>query len=88
MTQEDLAPYVARGWSKDGGALTKTFKFKRFSDAFGWMAAIAIEAEKMDHHPEWFNVYNRVEVRLTTHSTGGITELDLKLADKMDARQP
>lgn len=66
------------------GKLAKTFKFKNFIRAFGWMSQIAICAEKLNHHPEWFNVYNKVNVELTTHDVGGISELDFKLAEKMD----
>ncbi len=66
-------------------AIQKTFKFKNFIEAFGWMGQMALVAEKMNHHPEWFNVYNRVEVTLTTHDAGGLSALDVKLADKMDA---
>lgn len=65
-------------------ALQRTFKFKDFSEAFGFMARAALVAEKMDHHPEWSNVWNRVEVKLATHSAGGLTELDLALAEAMD----
>jgi 4a-hydroxytetrahydrobiopterin dehydratase len=65
-------------------ALQRTFKFKDFSEAFGFMARAALVAEKMDHHPEWSNVWNRVEITLSTHSAGGLTELDLKLAEAMD----
>jgi len=65
-------------------AIHKTFKFKDFSEAFGFMARAALVAEKLDHHPEWTNVWNRVEVTLSTHSAGGLTELDLKLAEAMD----
>jgi len=65
-------------------ALQRTFKFKDFSEAFGFMARAALVAEKMDHHPEWSNVWNRVEVTLSTHSAGGLTELDLALAAAMD----
>ena len=74
------------GWSLVEGreAITKSYKFKSFSEAFGFMARVALEAEKLDHHPEWFNVYNRVEVVLATHSAQGLTELDVKLAQKMD----
>lgn len=74
------------GWSLVEGreAITKSYKFKSFSEAFGFMARVAPEAEKLDHHPEWFNVYNRVEVVLATHSAQGLTELDVKLAGKMD----
>lgn len=66
------------------GKLIKTFKFKSFIRAFGWMSQIAIWAEKLNHHPEWFNVYNKVEVKLTTHDAGGLSELDFKLASKME----
>ncbi len=84
-----LGPLLANGWDHDTtrDALTKTFKFKDFSAAFGWMASLAIEAEKMNHHPEWFNVYNRVEVTLTTHDANGLTGLDVSLANKMDERE-
>lgn len=68
----------------DQGKLVKTFKFKSFIRAFGWMSQIAIWAEKLNHHPEWFNVYNKVEVELTTHDAGGLSELDFKLATKME----
>jgi 4a-hydroxytetrahydrobiopterin dehydratase len=75
------------GWSElqDRDAIHKTFKFKSFSEAFGFMARSALAAEKMNHHPEWFNVYNRVEVTLSTHSAGGLTMLDIDLAHQMDA---
>jgi 4a-hydroxytetrahydrobiopterin dehydratase len=65
-------------------AITRTFKFKDFNEAFGFMARAALVAEKMDHHPEWFNVYNRVDVTLSTHDAGGLTELDVELAAAMD----
>ena len=65
-------------------AIFKKFKFKSFIQAFSWMTSVAIIAEKMDHHPEWANVYNTVEVTLTTHSAGGLSKLDLALARKMD----
>ena len=65
-------------------AITKTFKFDDFNAAFGWMTRVALAAEKLDHHPEWFNVYSRVEVLLATHDAGGVTELDVKLAKIMD----
>jgi 4a-hydroxytetrahydrobiopterin dehydratase len=75
------------GWAAADGrdALTKTFKFADFSAAFGFMARAALAAEKLDHHPEWFNVYNRVDVLLATHDADGVTELDVKLAKMMDA---
>lgn len=75
-----------KGWKKVRGrdAIEKSFVFKDFNEAFGWMARIALTAEKMDHHPEWFNVYRTVNVTLATHDAGGITELDVKLARTMD----
>ena len=75
------------GWVRTDGrdAISKTFKFKDFSAAFGFMARAALIAEKLDHHPEWFNVYNRVDVTLTTHSAGGVTAQDIELAKAMDA---
>ena len=74
------------GWKAAQGrdAIEKTFKFDDFSHAFGWMSRIALAAEKLDHHPEWFNVYSRVEVLLATHDAGGVTDLDVQLAKLMD----
>jgi 4a-hydroxytetrahydrobiopterin dehydratase len=74
------------GWQLANGrdAIQKTFKFKDFSEAFGFMSRAALVAEKMDHHPEWSNVWNRVDVTLSTHSAGGLTNLDLELAEAMD----
>ena len=74
------------GWQAVDGrdAITRTFKFKDFNEAFGFMARAALIAEKMDHHPEWFNVYNRVDVTLSTHDACGLTELDVELAAAMD----
>ena len=73
------------GWELDDQAIAKSLTFADFATAFGFMTRIAIIAERMDHHPEWSNVYNRVEVRLTTHDAGGITELDFALAEAIDA---
>ena len=75
------------GWqdSRARNAITKTFIFKDFNEAFGWMSRVALLAEKLDHHPEWSNVYKTVEVTLATHDAGGVTELDIKLAEAMDA---
>ena len=75
-----------KGWSAAEGrdAIVKTFKFKDFNAAFGWMTRVALAAEKLDHHPEWSNVYNRVEVLLATHDADGVTELDVALAKVMD----
>jgi len=74
------------GWSDVVGrdAIAKKFIFKDFNQAFGFMTRAALVAEKMDHHPEWFNVYKTVEVTLSTHDAGGVTELDIKLAEAMD----
>lgn len=74
------------GWqvSPDEKAIRKTFVFANFIDAFGFMTRAAFWAEKLNHHPEWRNVYKTVEVVLTTHDTGGLTELDLRLAARMD----
>ncbi len=82
-----LEPLFKTGWAMVDGrdAIHKTFQFDTFVDAFGWMTRAAIWAEKWDHHPEWFNVYNRVEVTLATHDVGGLSALDAKLARKMDA---
>lgn len=65
-------------------ALTRTFKFPDFSAAFAFMTRVALAAEKLDHHPEWFNVWNRVEITLSTHDAGGLTERDIKLAKIID----
>ena len=76
----------AAGWtlSEDGKAITKTFRFRGFRDAMAWMTRAGFEAEHLNHHPEWSNVYNRVEVRLATHDTGGLTEKDIDLAQRME----
>ena len=75
-----------KGWSETKGrdAMTKKFVFADFNEAFGFMARSALMAEKLDHHPEWSNVYKTVEVTLSTHDAGGLTELDVKLAEAMD----
>jgi len=75
-----------KGWSevKDRDAISKKFVFADFNQAFGFMARAALVAEKMDHHPEWFNVYKTVEVTLSTHDAGGVTDKDVTLAEAMD----
>lgn len=82
-----LAPLFESGWQMVDGrdALTKTFKFASFIEAFGWMTQVAFWAEKWNHHPEWHNVYATVEVVLSTHDVGGLSALDAKLARKMDS---
>lgn len=74
------------GWRRVEGreAIARTFRFGDFGEAFGWMTQVALLAEKMDHHPEWRNVYRTVEVVLATHSAGGVSELDLKMAEAMN----
>jgi 4a-hydroxytetrahydrobiopterin dehydratase len=74
------------GWSEIEGrdAISKKFVFTDFNEAFGFMARVALMAEKLDHHPEWSNVYKTVDVTLSTHDAGGLTELDVKLAEAMD----
>ena len=81
-----LEQLKAAGWAHDAerDAIQKSFQFKSFVEAFGWMTQMAIIAEKMNHHPEWFNVYNRVDVTLTTHDADGLSSLDVALAEKMD----
>ena len=84
----DAALKKLPGWAKvegDRDAICRTFKFKDFNAAFGFMTRAALMADKLDHHPEWFNVYNRVEVTLTTHDADGVTEQDVQLATFMDA---
>lgn len=75
------------GWTEVAGrdAISKKLTFADFSQAFGFMSRVALQAEKMDHHPEWSNVYNKVEVTLSTHDAGGLTELDIKLAKFIDS---
>jgi len=80
-----LAELLKNGWSLVDGrdAISQSFKFKTFNQAFGWMTRVAMYAEKWNHHPEWSNVYNCVEVVLTTHDVNGLSDLDIKLANMM-----
>lgn len=82
-----LEPLLEAGWvlDEERDAISKTFKFKDFTEAFAWMTRAALWAEKWNHHPEWSNVYNRVEVVLTTHDVDGLSALDAKLARKLDS---
>lgn len=79
-----------KGWSEVAGrdAIARSFKFKDFNEAFAFMTRVALRAEKMDHHPEWFNVYNRVDITLATHECGGVSERDVKLAKYIDKLAP
>ena len=83
---EDLGSLSKNGWEKsvDGNAIKKTFIFSNFIEALGWMVKAGVWAEKLNHHPEWSNVYKTVNVVLTTHDKGCITSLDVKLAQEMD----
>ena len=88
LAGNDRAAALARliSWTEVPGrdAITRKFVFADFNEAFGFMARAALVAEKMDHHPEWFNVYKTVEVTLSTHDAGGVTELDVTLSQAMD----
>jgi 4a-hydroxytetrahydrobiopterin dehydratase len=87
LTDNEVEEAIADldGWKIENGKLDRHFKFANFIQAFSFMTSVAIEAEKMDHHPEWGNVYNKVSVQLITHDAGGITQLDIDLAKKMNA---
>jgi 4a-hydroxytetrahydrobiopterin dehydratase len=94
LDRTTLLPLIGTGWAVTGGpeggedtsgdALEKTFLFKDFKQAFAFMTAVAADAEDLNHHPEWSNVYRTVKVRLTTHDAGGLTPLDVALAQRMD----
>lgn len=81
-----LAPLRAAGWKEleDRDAIAKTFSFRNFSEAWGWMSRVALAAERANHHPEWRNVYRTVEVVLSSHDAGGLTDRDIQLANRMD----
>ena len=79
MQLEELA-----GWQRDGNSITKSYEFNDFIEAISFMNQAAFYAEALEHHPEWHNIYNVVDVRLTTHDTGGITSLDIRLAKRME----
>jgi len=86
LSEVEISSVIAQlaGWSVVDYKLQKNFKFRNFVDAFGFISKVAIIAEKMDHHPEFFNVYNKVKIDLTTHDAGGISALDFELAQKID----
>ena len=88
LTDEQIVEALGdlEGWSRAGDAIERTFQFDDFVTAFGFMSSCAIVAESMNHHPEWSNVYHRVEVTLSTHDAGGLTQLDIDLATRMSER--
>jgi|ERR671923_2884387 4a-hydroxytetrahydrobiopterin dehydratase len=83
LTEQEVEQQVTKlqGWKLANGKLNKTFEFDNFVQAFGFMTKVAMHAEKMDHHPEWFNVYNRITIDLVTHDVGGLSNYDIKLAE-------
>ena len=84
--EREVAMAGLGGWSFDGeGAIGRSFKFRDFGEAFGFMTRVALEAEKADHHPDWSNSWNRVDISLSTHSAGGLTAKDVALARAIDA---
>lgn len=86
QAERDAALQELSGWTlrEDGLAITRTLKFADFSEAFAFMTRVALHAEKADHHPEWFNVYNRVEITLSTHDAGGLSARDVDMARFID----
>jgi len=86
LTDEELDDALEKldGWSVEAGKLHKEYGFTDFVEAFGFMASVALAAEKKNHHPEWFNVYDTVRIDLSTHDVGGITTWDVELAEEMD----
>ena len=86
LCKDELRDAVEKlsGWSLENDKLHREFRFQDFSEAFGFMARVALIAESMDHHPEWCNVWDRVVVDLSTHDVGGVTSLDVELAQKMN----
>jgi len=87
LSESEIATALSKlpGWKQAGGKLHREYKFADFVAAFGFMTGAALVAQAMDHHPEWFNVWNTVRVNLSTHDAGGITALDVKLAQAMEA---
>ena len=87
LSEKQIAKQVAglKGWKVINGKVSKSFEFESFVDAFGFMTRVAMEAEKMNHHPEWYNVYNKVKIDLVTHDVSGISNYDIKLASTIDS---
>jgi len=86
LTEQEIATRLEQlpGWTRQGDTLSREFTFGDFTRAFGWMASVALCAERMNHHPDWKNVYSKVSVSLSTHDAGGITEKDFELAQSMN----
>lgn len=87
LSEAEILEHLAAvpDWTRDGGSIRREYRFKGFGAAFGFMTRAALAAERLNHHPDWSNTYNRVAVRLTTHDKGGLTTLDFELAQRMDA---
>ncbi|MFL2787872.1 MAG: 4a-hydroxytetrahydrobiopterin dehydratase [Paracoccaceae bacterium] len=87
INKREIETLIDTGWifMSERAAVSKTYKFKSFNEAFAFMTGVSLYAEKLNHHPEWFNVYSRVDVVLTTHDLGGLSQLDVKLAKHMDS---
>lgn len=86
LSQQEIELEIGKiqGWKVANGKLNRTFEFENFVQAFGFMTQVAIQAEKMNHHPEWFNVYNKIEINLVTHDINGISNYDIKLAETIN----
>ncbi|XP_012061948.1 PREDICTED: probable pterin-4-alpha-carbinolamine dehydratase [Atta cephalotes] len=84
--EQNLSSLLSKGWTvqENRDAIYKEFVFKNFNEAFGFMTRVALQAEKMDHHPEWFNVYNKVNITLSSHDVNGLSQRDIKLATFID----
>ena len=90
LSSDEVARLVAplEGWELDNDTLRRQLVFESFVEAFGFMAQVALIAERLDHHPNWSNVYNRVDIAVTTHDAGGLTELDVEFVRRVDALLP
>jgi 4a-hydroxytetrahydrobiopterin dehydratase len=86
LSQQEIELEIGKiqGWKVANGKLNRTFEFENFVQAFGFMTQVAIQAEKINHHPEWFNVYNKIEINLVTHDINGISNYDIKLAETIN----
>lgn len=87
LTEQEVKEFMSnhiKEWAFEKNTIKRDFKFKTFAEAFSFMSAIALEAEKLDHHPDWSNSYNKVSIVLTNHAANGVTQLDFVLANKID----